>query len=77
MINGENDGGGDMNILAEEFHWTGHQIVFTYNHLAYACLVSVIGVYLFFNLRLDRVFYPQLSRFLSLGLSPQQERSTD
>ncbi len=70
MINGENDGGGDMNILSVEFHWTGHQIVFTYNHLADACLVAVIGVYLFFNLRLDRAFYPLLSRFLSLGLRP-------
>jgi len=77
MINGEDDGGGDMNILTEEFHWTRHQIVFTYNHLGDACLVSVIGVYLFFNLRLDRVFYPLLSRFFSLGLVRQEKRSKD
>ena len=68
MINGEDDGGGDMNILADDYHWTQHQIVFTYNHLADACLATVVVVYLFFNLRLDRVFRPLLARWFSAGL---------
>ncbi len=73
MINGEDDGGGDMNILADDYHWTQHQIVFRYNHLADACLVSIIVIYLFINLRLDRVFNPLLARWFSVGLKvPEQ-----
>ena len=68
MINGEDDGGGDMNILADDYHWTQHQIVFTYSHLADACLVAMAATYLFFNLRLDRVFNPLLARWFSVGL---------
>jgi hypothetical protein len=62
MINGEDDGGGDMNILADDYHWTQHQIVHAYNHLADACLLSVAVVYVFFSLRLDQVFNPLLAR---------------
>jgi hypothetical protein len=74
MINGEDDGGGDMNILADRYHWTQHQIVFTYNHLADACLATIIAVYLFFNLRLNEVFDPFLARCFSVGLTrPEQQ----
>ena len=69
MINGEDDGGGDMNILADQYHWTQHRIVFTYNHLADACLLAIVAVYLFFNFRLDRAFNPLLARCFSVGLS--------
>jgi hypothetical protein len=69
MINGEDDGGGDMNILADQYHWTQHHIIFTYNHLADACLVAIGAVYLFYNLRLNEVFNPLLARLLSVGLS--------
>jgi len=68
LINGEDDGGGDMNILAGDYHWTQHQIVTTYNHLADACLAAMVATYLFFNLRLDRVFNPLLARLLAIGL---------
>jgi len=74
MINGEDDGGGDMNILADRYHWTQHLIVFTYNHLADACLATIIAVYLFFNLRLNEVFDPFLARCFSVGLTrPEQQ----
>lgn len=60
MINGEDDGGGDMNILKDDYHWTQHRIIATYNHLADGCLVAVLIVYVFYNLRLNRL----LDRFL-------------
>jgi hypothetical protein len=73
MINGEDDGGGDMNILADDYHWTQHQIVYTYNHLADACLASIVVIYLFFNLRLNRVIGPLLARCFSTGdATPEQ-----
>lgn len=75
MINGEDDGGGDMNILKDDYHWTQHQIIYTYNHLADACLLSIAVVYLFFNLRLNHVFNPLLARCFSVGLG-EPERST-
>jgi hypothetical protein len=62
MINGEDDGGGDMNILAYNYHWTQHRIIFTYSHLADACLVALIVVYAVYNLRLNRLLDPLLSR---------------
>ena len=68
MINGEGDGGGDMNILLNDYHWTQHRIVFAYNHLADGCLVAVLAIYLFFNLNLNRVFHPLLARVFSIGL---------
>jgi hypothetical protein len=68
MINGEDDGGGDMNILADDYYWTQHQIVFTYNHLADGCLVSIVLIYLFVNLRLNRIFDPLFARCMSIGL---------
>jgi hypothetical protein len=68
MINGEDDGGGDMNILADDYHWTQHHIIFTYNHLADACLATLV-VYAIFNLRLNRLFHPLLIRILGIGLN--------
>lgn len=68
MINGEDDGGGDMNILANDYHWTQHRIIFTYNHLADACLVSLAVVYAIYNLRLNRLFHPFLIRLFEIGL---------
>lgn len=64
MINGEGDGGGDMNILRDEYHWTQHHIFGAYNHLGNACLVSLAAVYLYFTLRIDRVFDRLLARIL-------------
>jgi hypothetical protein len=73
MINGEDDGGGDMNILADDYHWTQHQIVFTYNHLADACLAAIVVVYLFFNFRLNQAFNPLLARCFSVGLTTPEQ----
>jgi hypothetical protein len=65
MINGEGDGGGDMNILRDDYHWTQHRIIYTYNHLADACLVALAVTYVVFNLRLDRIFDRWLARLLA------------
>jgi hypothetical protein len=54
MINGEDDAGGDMNRLHDEFGWSQREIIHTYHHLATACLVVLAAVYVFFALRLDR-----------------------
>jgi hypothetical protein len=56
MIGGEDDGGGDMNILKDDYGWTQHQIIHAYSHLGDMCLVAVGLTYIFFVLRLDRVF---------------------
>ena len=53
MVNGEEDGGGDMNVLHNEYGWTQHRIIHTYNDLADACLLALVLLYVFFALRLD------------------------
>jgi hypothetical protein len=60
MINGEEDAGGDMNGLHDEFGWTQHDLIYTYNHLADACLVALVVVYLVFALRLGRLLARRL-----------------
>jgi hypothetical protein len=62
MINGEDDGGGDMNILKDDYGWTQHHIIAAYYHLANGCLLALLVVYLVFNFRLDRVFDRALAR---------------
>lgn len=62
MINGEEDAGGDMNGLHDEFGWSQRDIIYTYNHLADACLVAVVVVYLIFALQLDRMLERLLHR---------------
>jgi hypothetical protein len=54
MVNGEEDAGGDLNILQDDFGWRDRQIIATYNSLATACLVAVLAVHLFFALGIDR-----------------------
>ena len=55
MVQGEEDGGGDMNILRDDYHWSNHDITGAYNHLGSACLVGLLIVYAIFALRFDRV----------------------
>ena len=55
MINGEEDGAGDMNVLHDGYGWTQREIIHTYNHLADACVIALLVVYLVFALRLDRL----------------------
>ncbi len=62
MINGEEDAGGDMNGLHDEFGWTQHDIIATYNHLGNACLVALLALYAIFALRLDKILTRLLAR---------------
>jgi hypothetical protein len=62
MIGGEDDGGGDMNILRDDYSSTQHQIIHAYSHLGDVCLIALAVIYVFFNLRLDRVFDRLLAR---------------
>jgi hypothetical protein len=57
-----------MNILVHDYHWTQHRIIFTYDHLANACLALVVVVYAVFNLRLNRLFHPVLVRLFEPDL---------
>jgi hypothetical protein len=54
MIHGEEDVGGDMNIL-RDLGWTQRQIIHTYNDLATTCLIVLAVLYVIFALRLDRI----------------------
>lgn len=55
MIHGEDDAGGDMNILQEDFSWTSREIIWTYNSLADACVIALMAIYIVFGLGLHRV----------------------
>jgi hypothetical protein len=55
MVNGENYGNGDMNILSTDFGWKPHRIIATYNHLGDACLAALALVYVIFALGLNRL----------------------
>ena len=55
MVAGEEDAGGDMNILRDDYRWSNHDIIGTYSHLGTVCLVVLAVVYVIFALRLDRV----------------------
>jgi hypothetical protein len=55
MVNGEDDTGGDMNILRDDYGWNNHRIIDTYNGLGAACVTVLLVVYVIFALRLDRV----------------------
>lgn len=54
MVTGEDDAGGDMNILRDDYAWNNHHIIGTYNALGTWCAVALGVVYLVFALRLDR-----------------------
>ncbi|MBI2511634.1 MAG: hypothetical protein HYV96_06640 [Opitutae bacterium] len=53
MIGGEEDGGGDMNVLRAH-GWRETQIVHVYTSLGFWCLVALAIVWLIFATRLDR-----------------------
>lgn len=55
MIHGEEDAGGDMNILFDDYGWSQRDIIHTFNDLATVCLVVLVVLYAIFALRLDRV----------------------
>lgn len=62
MVNGEEDAGGDMNILHDDFGWSQHDIIYRYNHLGDACLVALVVIYAFFALRLNKVLARLMER---------------
>jgi len=53
MVNGEEDGGGDMNILRDN-GWREVDITWSYSQLGTACWVALAVVWLIFVFRLDR-----------------------
>ncbi|HVU17117.1 MAG TPA: M50 family metallopeptidase [Candidatus Didemnitutus sp.] len=55
MVNGEDDAGGDMNVLMSDYGWTHSRIRFAYHALGNACLVGLGVVYAVFLLRLNRI----------------------
>lgn len=71
MIHGEEDGGGDMNIL--RLHgWKETEITASYVTLGWACIAVVVGVWLVFVLRLDRPIGAAVAR-----LWPESWRRSD
>jgi hypothetical protein len=54
MVTGEDDAGGDMNILRDDYVWSNHRIIDTYNGLGTACVAVLVTVYMLFALRVDR-----------------------
>jgi hypothetical protein len=55
LINGEEDGGGDMNKLMDDFGWTKFQIRHRYHLLGQWCLAGLGVVYAAFALQLNRL----------------------
>lgn len=54
MIHGEEDGGGDMNILRDH-GWREADITQAYTNLGFWCLVALAAIYVIFATRLDRL----------------------
>jgi hypothetical protein len=54
MVTGEDDAGGDMNILRDDYAWNNHHIIGAYNSLGTWCALALGAVYLVFAFRLDR-----------------------
>jgi hypothetical protein len=67
MVGGEEDEGGDMNILHGDFDWSQHDIVRTYDRLGTACLLTLTAIYLVFALRVDRFPRRWLERAANAG----------
>ena len=55
MIGGEDDAGGDMNILNEDFGWSFLRIRRTYHLLAVTCAWAVAGAYVLAACRVERL----------------------
>jgi hypothetical protein len=55
MVNGEDDAGGDMNVLISDYHWTNSKIRLTYHLLGNWCLIGLGVVYATFVFRLNRI----------------------
>jgi hypothetical protein len=67
MINGEGDGGGDMNILRDEYRWSNHHIIGAYYRLGQGCAAALVLVYALFVFRVNRLLDPLLARVMRMG----------
>jgi len=56
---GSSDSGGDMNQLVAS-GWSSQQIIDTYNMLGGCCLVAIIGIYIYFTLKDNRIGFSAL-----------------
>ncbi len=63
MIGGEDDAGGDMNILHEDFGWSLFRIKRTYHLIAVTCLWVWAGAYALAACRAERLIEWLASRF--------------
>ena len=52
-VQGEEDAGGDMNILRDDYNWSNHFITGTYTGIGAACITVLLISYLVFALRID------------------------
>lgn len=64
LVGGEDDAGGDMNILIEEYRWNFIRIRETYHGLAVACAWAVAGAYGLAACRAGRAVEWVLNRFV-------------
>ena len=55
MVGGEEDAGGDLNILQDDYGWGDRRIIATYHSLGNWCLFAIVVGHLFFALGGDRV----------------------
>jgi len=65
LVNGEDDAGGDMNVLMNSYHWTHGRIRLVYHYLGNGCLVGLAVVYAAFVFRLNRVADWVVAKFAS------------
>jgi hypothetical protein len=60
LFGGAGDSNGDMNQLNEVYSWSIAQIISTYNHIGNLCLFVLMGVYVFFVIKQNRLTLKQL-----------------
>lgn len=66
MWGGEDDSGGDMNVLSGDYGWSDQQIIGTYNFIGGLCLTALFAVYFYFLIKQNRFyFYSLWQRFLT------------
>lgn len=63
MVNGEDDGNGDMNVLIDH-GWRERAITLAYDRTGWVCLGVVVAVWLVFATRLDRRIGAGVARLL-------------
>ncbi|MEM9220501.1 MAG: hypothetical protein AAGD25_40035 [Cyanobacteria bacterium P01_F01_bin.150] len=65
LWDGVGDANGDMNILSSQYAWTDGRIVNTYTTLGNVCFCCLIGIYAYFLIRQNYIFfYNSWQRFI-------------